>query len=197
MGAMGFLNGTPSTTGVGRPVNPQVLARLLILLLIQALFVVGSCGRDEPSGSAVRESSGRQKTVGVSLLTMQHQFYQELRSGLESVGKERGLRLLIVSAEFDSTRQANQLDEFIVQKVDAIVVCPCDSRSVGASITAANQANIPVFTADIANTSPIGKVISHIASNNVLGGREAAKLLASAMKGKEKSPSYRIRKWQA
>lgn len=183
---MGFLDSTLSTARVGWLLNSQLLARSLMLLLIQALWVVGSCSKEEPSGSAPRGSSERQKTVGVSLLTMQHQFYQELRAGLESAGKERGLRLLIVSAEFDSTRQANQLDEFIVQKVDAMVVCPCDSRSVGASITAANQANIPVFTADIANTSPIGKVVSHIASDNVLGGREAAKLLASAMKGKGK-----------
>jgi len=184
IGVMELVDSTPATTDVGRPLNPQVLARPLIVLLIQVMLVVGSCNKDEPSGNAIQDSSGGRKTVGVSLLTMQHQFYQELRLGLESAGKERGLRLLIVSAEFDSTRQANQLDEFIVQKVDAIVVCPCDSRSVGASIVAANQANIPVFTADIANTSPIGKVVSHIASDNMLGGREAAKLLASAMKNK-------------
>ena len=118
------------------------------------------------------------------MLTMQHQFYQELRSGLESAAGKHDHRLLIVSAEFDSARQANQIDEFVVQKVDAIVVCPCDSRSVGASIAAANQANIPVFTADIANTSPMGKVICHIASDNLQGGREAAKLLAAAIGGK-------------
>jgi ABC-type sugar transport system substrate-binding protein len=155
IGLMKLVSSPPAATGVARLLSPQILARPLIVLMIQLLFVVGSCSRDEPSGSAHQDSSGGRKTVGVSLLTMQHQFYQELRSGLESAGKERGLRLLIVSAEFDSARQANQLDEFIVQKVDAIVVCPCDSRSVGASVVAANQANIPVFTADIANTSPM------------------------------------------
>jgi ribose transport system substrate-binding protein len=38
-----------------------------------------------------------------------------------------------------------------------------------------------VFTADIANQSPLGKVVSHIASDNVQGGREAAKLMAAAI----------------
>ena len=52
------------------------------------------------------------------------------------------------------------------------------------SIAAANKANIPVFTADIANHSPMGKVVAHIASDNIQGGREAAKLMASALNGK-------------
>ena len=146
--------------------------------LTMFLLAGAACDRrssDSPDGARAR------RTVGVSLLTMQHQFYQELRAGLESASKERDLRLILVSAEFDSARQANQIDEFIVQKVDAIVVCPCDSRSVGAGIAAANQANIPVFTADIANHSPLGQVVSHIASDNVQGGREAARLMAEAL----------------
>lgn len=127
-----------------------------------------------------------EKTIGVTLLTVQHQFYQELRAGLEEEAARHGYRLLVTTAEFDSARQANQIDEFIVQKVDAMVVCPCDSRSVGASIVAANKANIPVFTADIASTSPLGKVVAHIASDNVAGGRAAAKLLARAIGDKGK-----------
>ena len=121
------------------------------------------------------------KTIGVTLLTVQHQFYQDLRAGLEAEAAKHGYRLHVSTAEFDPARQANQIDEFIVQRVDALIVCPCDSRSVGASIAAANEAGIPVFTADIASTSPIGQVTTHIASDNVQGGREAAKLLAEAI----------------
>ena len=62
-------------------------------------------------------------------------------------------------------------------------MCPCDSRSVGASIVAANDAGTPVFTADIASTASIGKVTAHVASDNVQGGREAAGLLAAAIGG--------------
>jgi ribose transport system substrate-binding protein len=146
------------------------------------LLLASACERKSTSPESTADGN-KSKTIGVSLLTLQHQFYQELRAGLEGAAAPHGYRLLIVSAEFDSARQANQLDEFIVQKVDAIVVCPCDSRSVGASIAAANQAKIPVFTADIANLSPLGTVVTHIASDNVQGGREAAKLIASALGG--------------
>ena len=160
-------------------------SRLAPLAII--LFSLIACRKEVPSqGVPAPDASAMQKTIGVSLLTMQHQFYQELRSGMEEAAKPYSYRLLIVSAEFDPARQANQVDDFITQKVDAIIVCPCDSRSVGASIAAANQAKIPVFTADIASVSPLGKVVSHVASDNAQGGREAAKLLAKALGGKGK-----------
>ncbi len=170
------------------PLLPQSTKRAnLKVAILGAILLLGACEK-KPAGSSDNPAAGAsaQKTIGVALLTMQHQFYQELRAGLEDAAKARQYRLLVVSAEFDAARQANQIDEFIVQKVHAIVVCPCDSRSVGASIVAANQADIPVFTADIANTSPLGNVVAHIASDNVQGGREAAKLLAVVLDGKGK-----------
>lgn len=158
----------------------QMVSRLgaaaTLLTLTVGLAVVGCDRSDAPT-------EGDQKTVGVTLLTAQHQFYQDLRAGLEAEAERHGYRLLISSAEFDSSRQANQIDEFLVQKVDALVICPCDSRSVGASIVAANEAGVPVFTVDIASTAPLGKVTTHIASNNVAGGREAGRLLAEAIGG--------------
>lgn len=129
--------------------------------------------------------TGRKK-VGATLLTAQHAFYQELRAGLEAEAARCGFELLVTTGEFDAARQANQIDEFIIQRADAIVVCPCDSRSVGASIAAANDAGIAVFTADIASTSPLGKVVAHIASDNREGGRKAADLLAEAIGGSGK-----------
>jgi ribose transport system substrate-binding protein len=158
------------------PFDRRARGRGLHLAFAILLLSGVRCTRSEPDVKKTAE-----KTIGVTLLTVQHQFYQELRAGLEEEAARHGYKLLISTAEFDSARQANQIDEFIVQKVDAMIVCPCDSRSVGASIAAANQAKIPVFTADIASNSPMGKVVAHIAPDNVAGGRAAAKLLAQAI----------------
>jgi ribose transport system substrate-binding protein len=151
-------------------------------------LLVPGCRRHEsqPAGATVSESPQPAKRIGVTLLTVQHQFYQDLRAGLRETADEYGYELLITTAEFDPARQANQIDEFIVQRLHAIVVCPCDSRSVGSSIAEANEAGIPVFTADIASRSPLGKVVAHIASDNKQGGRQAAALLAEALGGEGK-----------
>lgn len=169
--------------GLRRSMSTSFFLRRTVVATSLIVSLSTGCGKTEESPGAKSTTDRAGKSIGVTLLTMQHQFYQELRAGLEEAAGKHGYQLLVVAAEFDATRQANQIDEFIVQKVDALVVCPSDSRSVGASIAAANKASIPVFTADIANTSDLGKVVSHIASDNVQGGKKAAELLGKALGG--------------
>jgi ribose transport system substrate-binding protein len=65
--------------------------------------------------------------------------------------------------------------------MDAIIVCPADSKGIGPAIEQANNAGIPVFTADIAAQG--GRVVSHVASDNLAGGRLAADFIARALGG--------------
>jgi ribose transport system substrate-binding protein len=118
-------------------------------------------------------------TVGVSLLTRTHQFYRDLEASLRVTARPYVIELVMDSAEFDPNRQADQVENYVVQNVDALLVCPCDSLSIGTSIAKANKKGIPVFTADIA--AKAGEVVCHIASDNVAGGRLAAQALAQAL----------------
>jgi ribose transport system substrate-binding protein len=126
-------------------------------------------------------TAASQKTIGVSLLTRVHQFYHGLETGLQSEADRRGYKLVITSGEYDPSKQTAQVQNFIAEKVDAIILAPCDSKAMGSAIVEANRAKIPVFTIDIANMSPQGKVVSHIASDNREGGRQAALLLVKAL----------------
>jgi ribose transport system substrate-binding protein len=149
------------------------------------LLVFQACGKGGPE----REQAGTTKnqqmsvTVGVSLLTRTHPFYQDLEAGLNEAAAAAGFKLLITAGEFDVARQKDQINDFIVRKVDAIIVAPCDSKSIGTAIKAANDAGIPVFTADIACLAEGVKVVSHIASDNVAGGALAAQAVAQALGG--------------
>ncbi|MBC7286686.1 MAG: substrate-binding domain-containing protein [Armatimonadetes bacterium] len=137
----------------------------------KALPSTGAGGRSAPRLDG--------KKIGISLLTKQHIFYQDLERGFRDAANRLGAELIIVSSEFDPKLQDDQVDDFIVQKVDAIVLCPADSASVGGAVKKANAAGIPVFTADIAAKE--GEVVCHIASDNVQGGRLAASYLAKAL----------------
>jgi ribose transport system substrate-binding protein len=122
------------------------------------------------------------KTIGVTLLTRAHLFYRDLEAGLREQADSNKYGLIVTAAEFDLGKQTSQVEDFIARKVDAIIVCPVDSRGIGAAIRKANDAKIPVFTADIAAEE--GEVISHIASDNVAGGRLAGEYLAKLLGGK-------------
>jgi ribose transport system substrate-binding protein len=141
-------------------------------------------GSKPPAGDAAARHPGA--VIGVSLLTRTHPFYQDLESGLREEAAKRGYELIVQAGEFDVARQKSQLEDFIVRKVSAIIVCPCDSKSIGTSVQAANAAGIPVFTADIAVLAEGPKVVCHVASDNVAGGRLAAQALARALGGQGK-----------
>lgn len=150
-------------------------------VLLAACVLIASCGGDNQPKPAATSTGA---TIGVSLLTRTHPFYQDLEQGLRDAAAERGYQLLVQAGEFDVARQKDQLAEFLVRKVDAIIVCPCDSRSIGTSIAAANAAGVPVFTADIAVLAEGVTVACHIASDNVAGGRLAARAVAEALGGR-------------
>jgi len=116
------------------------------------------------------------KTIGVSLLTREDGFYRQLEAGLRQAAAAHGYRIVLNSGDRDLAKQQSQIDDFIVQHMDAIVVCPVDSKGIGPAIERANAAKIPVFTADISADG--GQVVSHVASDNIAGGRLAAEYIA-------------------
>jgi ribose transport system substrate-binding protein len=144
-----------------------------------AVLTLGAC---KAKDSASTSSGAATKTIGVSLLTREQDFYRQLEGGLRDEAAKHGYKLIVTTGDFDLAKQQSAIDNFLVQKVDAIIVCPTDTKGIAPAIEKANAANIPVFTADIAAQG--GKVVSHIASDNVAGGRLAAEFLAKAIGGK-------------
>ena len=145
--------------------------RLALLLALAALV-----------GCKVKESAAPTKTIGVSLLTREQDFYRQLEGGLRDEAAKKGYRLIITTGDFDLAKQQSAIDNFLVQGGDAIIVCPTDTKGIAPAIEKANAANIPVFTADIAAQG--AKVVSHVASDNVAGGRLAGEYVAKAIGGK-------------
>src|SRR5687767_4047164 len=141
-----------------------------VLAVVLSLLCAVACSREPASSRPV---------VGVSLLTQTHAFFKDLEDGLRQEAQARGLELVIVACEMDPAKQASQIEDFVAQRVAAILLAPCDSDAVGPHLAGPAQAGIPVFTADIAARG--GQVVSHIASDNTQGGRLAARALAEAI----------------
>jgi ribose transport system substrate-binding protein len=120
-------------------------------------------------------------TIGVSVLTLTNPFFKVLGDSLAEEARKQGYDVVVTSGEFDVARQQDQVKDFIVRRVAAIVLCPCDSRSIGPAIQEANAAGIPVFTADIACLAPGAKVVSHIATDNFGGGTQAGEAMIAAL----------------
>ena len=153
-------------------------------------LVLCGCARPEPetadTSAPAPEPAPTESTqgiIGVSVLTMNNPFFKVIADTMAEEAAKAGYQVVAVSGDFDVAKQQNQVKDFIVQKVAAIVLCPCDSKAIGTSIQEANEAGIPVFTADIACLDPEAKVIAHIATDNLQGGRLAADAMNEALGG--------------
>ncbi|MDE2482165.1 MAG: substrate-binding domain-containing protein [bacterium] len=158
-----------------------------MLALALGIGVLAACSNNASQSNAGGTAStapgagGTAMTIGVSIQNREAQFYQDMESGMKSEAAKYGYKLIVVDASRDNAKQQSQVEDFISNKVGAIVLTPYDSTAIGSAIAEANNAKIPVFTADIASTSKRGTVVAHIASDNVQGGEQAGKLMCAAV----------------
>lgn len=150
--------------------------QLLPAFLALATMLLSSCGK--PAAETPAKVRG---TIGVSLLTLDNPFFKIIGDSLSAEAQKHGYQALVFSAEKDIARQGNQVKDFIVRKVDAIVLSPCDPKSVVPIIQEANAAGIPIFTVDIPCQEPGVKIVTQIATDNYSGGKEAAKAMIEAL----------------
>lgn len=162
-----------------------MMKKLLILLAAIALIATACGGDDTAGGGDAAEGGGEAAegdvTVGLSLSTLQNPFFVSLRDGAQEAADEASAELLVADARDDAQTQANDIEDLITQGVDVIVVNPVDSAAIVASIESANSAGIPVLTVD--RGADDGEVVSHIASDNVLGGELAGEYLFEQIGG--------------
>lgn len=125
--------------------------------------------------------SNGDKVIGVSLLTLDNPFFKVIGDNITAAGKKNGYKTIVLSADKDSPKQHTQMKEFIVRKVAAIVISPCESRAIVPAIQEANAAGIPVYTVDIPCLEEGVKIVSQITTDNYGGGKKAAEAMIQAL----------------
>jgi ribose transport system substrate-binding protein len=159
------------------------MKRGLIAVLLVLALVAAACGDDGDDGGGAAGGDGEAR-VGLSLSTLQNPFFVTLRDGAQEAADAEGVELIVSDARDDAQTQANDMQNFVTQAVDVIIVNPVDSAAIVPSIEAANQADIPVITVDRASEG--GEITSHIASDNVQGGEMATEFLIEQIGGSGK-----------
>nr|WP_202435201.1 MULTISPECIES: substrate-binding domain-containing protein [unclassified Streptomyces] len=170
-GAASTGSGAPGAPGSGR--KGAVKAGLAVVVVAAVVAAVSFFD----SGS-----SGTTTKVGMSLSTLNNPFFVQMKEGAQAEAKKAGIDLTVTDAQNDASQQANQLQNFTSSGVDSVIVNPVDSDAVGPGVRSANKADIPVIAADRgvnkADTATL------VASDNVAGGKLAAKALADKLGGK-------------
>ena len=116
--------------------------------------------------------------MGLSMPEIKTDGFTAMANGVKNYAKDAGVDLRVVDADNDAQKQMAQVEDFISQKVAAIIMCPADSGALSEAVKKANEAKIPVVCMDRSVTS--GVVTALIESDNVEHGYQAGLYMAAA-----------------
>lgn len=132
----------------------------LFSLLVVSILVLTGCG-----------GNSDKVNIGFSISTLDNPFFTTMSDAAKDKAKELDVDVNVVDAQNDSAKQMTDIEDLVTQGADVVIINPVDSDSIGTSVQTLNEKDIPVITVDRAASS--GEVVSHIASDNTLGGKIA------------------------
>ena len=104
-----------------------------------------------------------------------------LLKGAQETADLYGSKLVFKDAQDSDSQQLTDIVHLLTKNIDVLIVNPTNTESVMPGIEMANKKNIPVITVD--RKASGGKILCHIESDNVAGGRMAARILVQHFKG--------------
>ncbi len=149
------------------------------------------------AGALARPAVAQDKKFTVALIPglTTDAFYITMHKGAQAAADALGVELLFQGApEFNPTLQVPVLQAIIARQPDALLIAPTDKQQLIAPLRQAYDAGIKVITVDTfiddgmyQDGSGEGDFpLSYVASDNVLGGKMAARALAQAIGEKGK-----------
>jgi inositol transport system substrate-binding protein len=126
-----------------------------------ALFLAG-CGAESPPQATRPDSAQKPPTIGVSVMNLSSEFIVMINQAVEAKAKELGVRLIVNDAQRSPERQVQQVESFIAQRVDAIILNPCEVEASSPAVSKALTAGIPIVNVNSeTKTQPTAFVGSH------------------------------------
>lgn len=86
-----------------------------------------------------------QQRIAVTMTSFDNPFLTILLNGMREDAKKKDIDLIAEDAQLDPAKQLNQVQNFVANGVDAIIVNPVDGDSTAAITRAAADANVPLI----------------------------------------------------
>jgi len=115
-------------------------------------------------------------TLALVVSTLNNPFFVSMKDGAQQKAQELGYNIIVLDSQNDPSKELSNVEDLTVRGVKAILINPTDSDAVSNAIKMANRAKLPVLTLD--RGANHGEVVTHIASDNVAGGKMAGDFIA-------------------
>ena len=142
---------------------------------LAAVVACLSCGRGP------REPVGKPIVIGVSLLNLSSEFIVMLKDSMDAKARELGVELIVNDAQRDAATQVRQAENFIAQKVDAIILNPCEFEASSPAVDKALAAGVAIVNV---NSETRSVPTAFVGSRDEESGRLAMEYIAGRLRGR-------------
>jgi inositol transport system substrate-binding protein len=154
----------------------MISGRTLFAVLAAACAFEGCSGGRPASGGG-----NRRPVIGVSLLNLSNEFIVMLNQAMQEKARALGVELIVNDAQRSANRQVEQVESFVAQNVDAIILNPCEVEASSPAVEKALAAGIPVINV---NSETRVAPTAFVGSRDEDSGRIAMEYIAQRLGGK-------------
>ncbi len=156
-----------------RPTPRLAIGSMLAALTIFSLFLLGC---KKPA-----ERKEGEILIGFSSRDLSAEYTAKLSEAIVEYAKTKpGVKLVMVDAQSDVQKQFSQVENFVAQKVDAIILNPCELEASTPAVDYVKAAKIPLV---LVNQVTKSAGDSYIGSNDFEAGRIAMEAIAKKLNG--------------
>ncbi|XBS69944.1 ribose ABC transporter substrate-binding protein RbsB [Acerihabitans sp. KWT182] len=118
-------------------------------------------------------------TIALVVSTLNNPFFVSMKDGAQQEANKLGYQLVVLDSQNNPAKELANVQDLTVRGVKLVMINPTDSDAVGNAVILANQAKIPVITLD--RKANKGQIVSHIASDNRVGGKMAGDFIGQKL----------------
>ncbi len=170
----------------------------LVLMVTMIAAMLAGCGSDNSSNASSEQPAkstetasaavgGEKKTIkiGAAMPIFDDKWLSYLYDSMKKAAAENGVELIMVDAKNDNGTQLTQMETFVSQKVDAIILVPVQTEAVDPMLEAAKAANIPVVVVNRKpNESALKDIYAYVGSDSLVAGTIQMEKVAEMLGGK-------------
>ena len=170
----------------------------LILAIVLAGSLLAGCGSSRTENEGTQEdtaketentdskentvSEGDSFLIGVASPNNKVPYFSKLVEGMTDLQEELNVELDVQDAQDDTNTQINQIQTFIAEGCDLIIMMPVQLESLIPIAMECNEAEIPIMTVDrkLSASDPKDRgvdLITHVGCDDVEGGRKQGELV--------------------
>jgi len=156
----------------------------LYLTIVMVLVLLAACAPAAPTEPAATAPSGDQPIKIGLTMKFDDLWLTTLRDAMTTYAQSQpGVELIAVDSKEDVATQLGQVENFVAQGVDAIIIIPANTDAADPMTKAAQDAGIPlVYVNRIPSNLPEG--VAYVGSDSIQAGIMQAEWLAEKLGGK-------------